>query len=337
MTPQPERSATEVLPRIRPIVTILFVALAMGLAWLVALPMWLDDGLLNPLAGVLIQMMMFTPAIATLIVMAIFRPVPKGERMRFLGIWPLRPAKRVVWMMVIGLFGPFVLIIASVAVAAIFGWVTLDLQNFSGFESILLATVPPGTELPPAGIVVFSQLSAVPMAAATINAVFAFGEELGWRGFLVPALRPLGTWPTLLLSGVIWGLWHAPVILLGYNFNRTDISGLLLMVGGCVAWGILLGWLRLRSASLWPAVLAHGMMNAAGGMVMLVFAAGTTVDMAFAGPLGIAGWFVCTVTVIVLALTGQFRKQPLLALPKIEARPATASTDHPSPTDGSPK
>lgn len=313
------------MPRIHTLPVILFIALSLALAWLLALPMWLDGGLMNPLAGVLIQVMMFTPAIATVIVMAIFRPVPKGQRLRFLGMWPLRPVKRVIWMMVIGLFGPFVLIMASVAVAAMFGWVTLDLQHFSGFESVLLATVPPGTELPPPGVIVFSQLSAVPMAAATINAVFAFGEELGWRGFLVPALRPIGTWPTLLLSGVIWGVWHAPVILLGYNFNRTDISGLLLMVGGCVAWGILLGWLRLRSASLWPAVLAHGMMNAAGAMIMLVFAAGTTVDMAFAGPLGIAGWIVCAVTVIVLALTGEFRKQPALALPKAAAWPVQPS------------
>lgn len=322
------------MPRIHPLPVILFVVLALGLAWLIALPMWLDGGLMNPLAGVLIQVMMFTPTIATVIVMVIFRPVFKGERLRFLGMWPLRPVKRVIWMMVIGLFGPFVLIMASIAVAALFGWVTLDLQHFSGFESVLLATVPPGTELPPVGVVVFSQLTAVPMAAATINAVFAFGEELGWRGFLVPALRPLGTWPTLLISGVIWGLWHAPVILLGYNFNRTDVVGLLLMVGGCVAWGILLGWLRLRSASLWPAVLAHGMMNAAGAMVMLVFAAGTSVDMALAGPLGIAGWIVCAGTVIVLALTGQFRKQPDLALPKVTVLPTQpeAPTDHPSST-----
>ena len=141
----------------------------------------------------------------------------------------------------------------------------------------------------------------------------AFGEELGWRGFLVPALRPLGTWPALLLSGAIWGVWHAPIILLGYNFGRTDITGVLLMTGGCIAWGILLGWLRLRSASMWPAVFAHGMMNATAALVSLLYAAGTTFDMAFAGPLGVAGWIVCAVVVVVLGLTGQFRRQPELS------------------------
>ena len=153
----------------------------------------------------------------------------------------------------------------------------------------------------------------IPIAAATVNAFMAFGEELGWRGFLVPALRPLGTWPALLLSGAIWGVWHAPIILLGYNFGRTDITGVLLMTGGCIAWGILLGWLRLRSASMWPAVFAHGMMNATAALVSLLYAAGTTFDMAFAGPLGVAGWIVCAVVVVVLGLTGQFRRQPELS------------------------
>lgn len=300
------------MTRIRPIATISFIVLALGLAWLLAVPLWLDGGLANPLASVLIALMMFTPALAVLIVMLVLRPVPKGERLRFLGMWPLRPAKRVVWMMVLGLFGPVVLIAVSVAVAALCGWVTLDLAEFSGFSAQLAASTPAGMPVPPAIVVILSQLVMIPLAAATVNAFLAFGEELGWRGFLLPALRPLGTWPALLISGAIWGVWHAPVILLGYNFNRYDITGVLLMTAGCVSWGILLGWLRLRSASLWPAVFAHGAMNAAGALIALLYAAGTTFDMALAGPLGAAGWITCAIVVVVLVLTGQFRRQPEL-------------------------
>lgn len=300
------------MTRLRLTAAIAFILLACGLAWLIALPMWMDGGLANPLAGILIPIMMFTPALAVLIVMFVLRPVPKGERLRFLGMWPLRPAKRVVWMMVFGLFGPVVVIAASVAVAALCGWVTLDLVRFSGFAEQLEASMPAGVPAPPAIVVILSQLVMIPISAATINAFLAFGEELGWRGFLVPALRPLGTWPTLLISGAIWGLWHSPVILLGYNFGRFDITGVLFMTGGCIAWGILLGWLRLRSASLWPAVFAHGAMNAAGALIALLFAAGTTFDMALAGPLGVAGWIACAIFVILLVFTGQFRQQPEL-------------------------
>ncbi|WP_243224697.1 CPBP family intramembrane glutamic endopeptidase [Microbacterium sp. CIAB417] len=289
-----------------------FVLLACGLAWLVALPLWLSDGLRHPLAGVLISVMMFTPAVAAVLVILLMRPVPKGERLRFLGVWPLRPAKRVIGLSVLGLFGPLVVIALSIAIAAAFGWVHLDLIGFSGFGETLEASLPEGVPAPPAGLVIVSQLIAMPIAAATINAVMALGEELGWRGFLVPALRQYGTWPALLISGAVWGLWHAPVILLGYNFARTDATGVAFMVGGCVVWGILLGWLRLRSASVWPAVFAHGAMNAAGATIALLYAAGTTFDMALAGPLGVAGWIACGLVIVVLLATGQFRKQPEL-------------------------
>ena len=93
------------------------------------------------------------------------------------------------------------------------------------------------------------------------------------------------------------------------------------MIGGCVAWGVLFGWLRLRSGSLWPAVVAHGSLNAAAGMIMIV--AAVQPDLALAGPLGAAGWIVAAVVALVLALTGQFRRQPELAAPRTPPAPPT--------------
>ena len=111
---------------------------------------------------------------------------------------------------------------------------------------------------------------------------------------------PLGAWQAILITGVAWGLWHSPVILLGYNFGRTDITGVLFMVGGCVMWGLFLGWLRLRTDSVWPAVLAHGSLNAVGGFVVLVSAAGSTVDMAVVGPLGVVSWVLLGIVMVVI-------------------------------------
>ncbi|WP_334146710.1 CPBP family intramembrane glutamic endopeptidase [Microbacterium sp.] len=288
---------------------IAYTVLACGLAWLVSLPLWLGDGLAEPVTGVLLPIMMFTPAVAAIVIMFVLGVPAKGERVRFLGLWPLRPAKRVVWLLVLAWLAPPVLVALSVLVAAALGFVQLDLA-FSGFAAQLETLLPEGVPLPPIGVLVAAQLAMIPVGAL-INAIPAFGEELGWRGWLLPALRPLGTWPALLLSGAIWGFWHSPVILLGYNFGRTDVTGVLFMIGGCVAWGVLLGWLRLRSASVWPAVIAHGSLNAAGGMIV-IFAA-TQPDLALAGPLGVAAWIVIAVVVVVLTLTGQFRQQPELA------------------------
>ncbi|WP_337006414.1 CPBP family intramembrane glutamic endopeptidase [Microbacterium sp. LB12] len=288
---------------------IVFVLVACALAWVVILPLWLGDGLAEPISAVLLPVMMFTPAVAVLVVTFLMRVPARGQRARFLGLWPLRPAKRVVWLMVAAWLVPPLLVGLSILVAVALGFAQLDL-TFAGFAAELAKALPAGTPLPPVEVVVLAQLAALPVGAL-FNSIFAFGEEIGWRGWLVPALRPLGTWPALLLSGVIWGIWHSPVILLGYNFGRTDITGVLFMIGGCVAWGILLGWVRLRSASVWPAVIAHGSLNAAGGLVVLFAAAQP--DLALAGPLGVAAWIVLAVVALVLQLTGQFRRQPELA------------------------
>ncbi|WP_347123059.1 type II CAAX endopeptidase family protein [Microbacterium sp. SY138] len=288
---------------------IVFVAVSFVLSWLVALPLWLGDGLAEPSSVFLLPVMMFTPAVAALIVTFAMRVPAPGQRARFLGLWPLRPAKRVIWLMVAGWLVPPLLVGLGVLLSAALGFVQLDL-TFSALAAELEKAVPAGTPLPPVQVVVFAQLAMIPIGAL-FNSLFAFGEELGWRGWLLPALRPLGTWPAPILSGVIWGVWHSPIILLGYNFGRTDITGILFMIGGCVAWGVLLGWLRLRSASVWPAVIAHGSLNAAAGLILIV--AATQPDLALAGPLGVATWVVLALVAVVLQLTGQFRAQPELA------------------------
>lgn len=297
-----------------------FVAVACGLAWLVSLPIWLSGGADSPalplMLPVIASIMMFTPAVATLVAVLAMK-APGGERLRFLGMWPLRPAKRVVWFTVAAILAPVIVVVLVAFVAAAFGLVRLDLQHFSGFAAMLdaqLAGLDPDLRaaMPPVGLLVVVQLVAIPFGAI-VNSIFAFGEEIGWRGWLLPALRPLGMWPALLITGAIWGLWHSPLILVGYNFGYTDWRGVALMTGGCIAWGVLLGWSRLRSGSVWPAVVGHGALNAAAGFVMLVAAAGEAPDMGVVGPLGLVAWAVIAVVVVVLALLGQFRREPELA------------------------
>ncbi|WP_194411154.1 CPBP family intramembrane glutamic endopeptidase [Microbacterium cremeum] len=282
-----------------------FALLACGLAWLVALPLWLGDGLASPLAPLLLPLMMFTPAVAAVLVTFVFR-VPRRDRARFLGLWPLRPAGRLLLFLALALIVPVVVVAATALLSGALGLVRLDLVSFSGFAEQVADATPAGAPTLPIAVLVVAQFAAIPVGAL-INSVLAFGEELGWRGWLQTALLPLGTWPALLLTGALWGLWHAPVILLGYNFGRADVVGLLLMVGGCVFWGLLLGWLRLRSASLWPAVLAHGSLNAVGSLVLVLAAAGETPDLAWAGALGVVSWVVLAVVIAVIVLMRQFR------------------------------
>lgn len=298
----------------------LFVALAFGLAWLVALPLWLMD--LESSAAQLVfpitaSAMMFTPAIAAVVTMFATR-TPRGERLRFLGMWPLRPAKRVVGMMLLALFAPLAVFALATAVAVLFGWVRLDLVHFSGFVEANTAALPEGVDpgiMPQPGLLIAINLALFPILAVIPNSIVGFGEELGWRGWLLPALRPLGLWPSLLLSGAIWGLWHAPLTLLGHNYGLFDWRGVALMTLNCTISGVVFGWLRLRSGSVWPAAIGHGAFNGTGGMIVWFMAAGQleTFDTALASVAGVAGWIVFAVIIAVLALTGQLKREPELA------------------------
>ncbi len=166
------------------------------------------------------------------------------------------------------------------------------------------------------------------LVAPLSNALPAFGEEWGWRGYLLPQLLPLGQWPALLISGVIWGLWHAPLILLGYNYPQYPLSGWLLMIVFCVLLGILLGWTRLATGSVWPAVIGHAAINGAAGMGTLFFAAGSSLDPAVIGVTGWTGWLLMLLIIGLLVL---LRQLPVRAAPDVAGpaapQPAAGSTD----------
>ena len=304
-----------------------FAVTSVALSWLIALPLWLRG--LDPFLGLVAAAMMITPSLGVVAALLVQRRTrgPRGARtvLRDLGMWPLRPAARTIWTCVAVIVAAPVLVALGLVIVGALGLATFDPVGFSGFQKTLEAAVPPGTPLPPVAILAAVQLAAIPVGAV-INAPFAFGEELGWRGFLLPALRPLGVWPALIISGGFWGLWHAPLILLGYNFLEPNAFGVLMMVVACVFFGILLGWTRLRTASVWPAVFAHGAFNASAGLGALVVAADSvTPSPVIAGPLGLVMWGVFALVIAVLALAGQFRADRLGArLGPDPARPAAA-------------
>jgi membrane protease YdiL (CAAX protease family) len=126
------------------------------------------------------------------------------------------------------------------------------------------------------------------VAAPLINTLLALGEELGWRGLLLPELLPLGQRRAILLSGVIWGFWHAPVILQGHNYPSQPVLGVFLMVVFTVLAGAFFGWLYLRTRSPWAPALAHGSLNAIAGLPLLFL---TGVDITLGGTLAsLIGW-----------------------------------------------
>src|SRR5699024_6099127 len=292
---------------------VVFVVLAIGLAWAACSPMWISgEGLQDPRFSLWTIVMMYTPTVAALVtVFLVHRPrsVP-----RLLGLWPLRPWGRTIGFCLLALFGLCALPLLAILLGGALGLVQLDLQNLSGMAQ---SPILQSAQDVPLQVVLIISIVALPVNSL-VSALATLGEEIGWRGWLLPNLRPLGTWPALLLSGVIWGVWHAPLILLGYNFGYTDLRGVGLMIVFCVFVGILLGWLRLRTATIWPCVLGHAAINSASSVSLMLLSASELKDVQAMGMgsfLGIPGWILMAAVIVVLVLTRQFRKQVRAGVP----------------------
>ncbi len=111
------------------------------------------------------------------------------------------------------------------------------------------------------------------LIAPIINSVATFGEEFGWRAYLLPKLMPLGGRKTMAWMGLIWGVWHWPVIFMGYeygfNYPGYPWAGPLLFIWVTFGLGIFLSWLTLRGKSVWPAVIGHAAINGIAGVSAL--------------------------------------------------------------------
>lgn len=102
--------------------------------------------------------------------------------------------------------------------------------------------------------------------APILNFVTCFGEEWGWRGYLLPKMKNLlPTVPTLLVTGVIWGLWHAPLTIIGHNYGLGywgfPFTGIAMMCLFCIVLGIFLSYVTLKTGSCIPAIIGHGAIN----------------------------------------------------------------------------
>lgn len=173
--------------------------------------------------------------------------------------------------------------------------------------ALLLSAIMPGTELSgetpimlqqmealkaqglalgPWGIFFITLMSAY-AAGLTINAVFAFGEEAAWRGYLMHVLDDMGFWNRSLLIGFIWGIWHAPIILMGHNYPQHPVAGVFMMIAFCILLTPIMNFFREKSGSAVVAAIAHGVINATAGVSLMYL---TTQNDLLYGATGLAGF-----------------------------------------------
>lgn len=274
---------------------LIFLAFAFGIAWAASLVIALTGGIAGSssivpgspytLAFILTATgVMMAPTFAHLLTRAVTREGWKntGLRLNFRRGWPFWLAT---WVLP--------------AVFTILGGVVYFLvfpQEYDPNLTVLkgmIAQSGPAAAAIPAELVVLVQLLQAILISPLVNGLFTFGEEFGWRAYLLPKLMPLGGRRAVLLSGVIWGIWHWPLIAMGHNYGLdypgAPWLGMLIMVAFCMSIGTFFSWATLRAGSVWPAVIGHAAVNGISGLCVLVLIQGGGNPLLGPMPVGIVG------------------------------------------------
>ena len=256
-----------------------FLVLCLGLTWSIEI-IFLMQGIrfatLTNGTTILLALMMWIPAISAFIVRRWI--TREGFASANLCIGPWKPYLYL-------LLGVPCLFLAIYALTC-----ALGLGAFTTDPSAFLKTLPhlpPGKSLPSApmllAILGFISLVAGPF----INLIGTFGEEFGWTGYLLPSLLPLGRWRAVGIYGVIWGLWHAPIIAGGFNYPGHPIAGVIFMCAFTTALGLIQCSLLLRYRSVLLTSFFHAAINAEARGIWLLLVTG--VSTLWGGPVGLVG------------------------------------------------
>lgn len=295
---------------------LLYAAAVCGISWLAALIFHLITGYSGTDAGIEATLAfqefgmvyMFLPALVALILQIIDGKAkvvrPHSLRMKLtIDNSPLQKFRpRWSWLVAI-LLVPAVVAL-SILISGLFAEVVPMTEG-----AIALMTSQFGGELPAEAMEELNKIPAEAMlpvtllsgllAGVTINAFFAFGEEYGWRLYMVDALRGKRFLPAALFIGAVWGIWHAPLILMGHNGYPNRPIGVLMMVLFCLLAGVIELYFVCKSGTVWPAVFFHGTINALAGLGVLMIPSGNAL---LTGMTGLAGALALVVVIALLYL-----------------------------------
>ncbi|MGL4758602.1 MAG: lysostaphin resistance A-like protein [Patescibacteria group bacterium] len=275
----------------------LYLLFAFAISWFFAAIIKIFGlSLSDPLSTVLIGMgFMFGPAVSTILTRKLyFRESLKNIGLRF-------DKSKLKWY--IALIGFYLMFIIFAFVSIWLVGNVLNIPNFGSFDftqaglTQRLAELIRGygdanldnleeiSSISPLSLASLLALGGI-VAGFTINGLVAFGEEFGWRGFLLEESKSLGFWGSSLFIGVIWGLWHAPLISMGHNFPNSPILGIFWMCIFTVILSPVMTYLRIKTRSVIGPSIFHGLINTTGGFFQLYV---NNPNELFASPVGLSG------------------------------------------------
>ncbi len=295
---------------------IIYSAALCGVSWIAALVFYLATGYTGSESGVegvlqfrtFAMVYMFLPAIVALVLQAIGGELSivrrHATRIQIVptdnSLLKFRPR----WSWLVAILTTVAMVALSLLFSALFAdfstmkQTTLDLIIAQGIDNVPAEQIAQVEALPEWVMVLSTVLSGI-FAGVTINALFAFGEEYGWRCYMVKALGGRKFLSAALFIGIVWGIWHAPMILMGHNYPDARVAGVGMMVLFCILGGIIELYFVLKSGSMWAAVFIHGTINALAGMSVLMYPSGSTL---LTGMTGVAGMMAMVVIIALLYL-----------------------------------
>ncbi len=215
------------------------------------------SGSTQSILSILVAVVMFFPAIGVLLTRLITK---EG----FKNVWIKPHFKGNIRTYLLAYFGPGILTILGALVYFLVYPDNFD-KSFGYLGQTLAGT---GVQIPQESlpIVLISQTVTAFLFGPIMNIVTCFGEEWGWRGYLLPKMaEKLPPVLMLLVNGVIWGLWHAPLTAVGHNYGvgykGFPFAGIAAMCGFCIVMGTFFSYVAMKTKSCIPAVLAHGAIN----------------------------------------------------------------------------
>jgi uncharacterized protein len=137
------------------------------------------------------------------------------------------------------------------------------------------------------------------IAGITPNSIAGFGEELGWRGLLQKELYSLGFWRSSVAIGFTWGVWHAPLILQGHNYDRHPQIGVLMMTLSTILLSPIFSYIRLKAKSVIATSILHGTINATAGLSTSFIKGGNDLTV---GITGLAGFVSLIIVILILSV-----------------------------------
>ncbi len=288
-----------------------FVILSIGLCSLISAPVWYLEGDLKRAAGLFFMLAMWTPGLSAI---TIYFFTKKQHHQKFKTFFQITLGKKWVTHYIFHIFLWPLIALVSPFVGSLFGVFELDI-TCKGFEKMILEISKSRGDTNPFADISLETIVALQIAGsftgALVNIPFAIGEELGWRGYLLPKLQPLGFWKANLILGGIWGIWHTPLILLGHNYPDHPVQGIAFMVIFCLILGTLLNWSVWKSKSIWPAVFGHGAINGSAATIILFQASEHQFDPRWAGVTGITGWICPLLIILIMYIMNLFPKEEL--------------------------